>query len=39
MGRRVSPDEVAQAAVWFASDAAAYVTGDRFNFTGGMELA
>jgi len=39
MGRRVSPDEVAQAAVWFSSDAAAYVTGDRFNFTGGMELA
>ncbi len=39
MGRRVSPDEVAQAAVWFASDAAAYVTADRFNFTGGMELA
>ena len=39
MGRRVSPDEVAQAAVWFASAAAAYVTAERFNFTGGMELA
>ena len=24
---------------WFASDAAAYVTAERFNFTGGMELA
>ncbi len=39
MGRRVSPDEVAEAAVWLASDAAAYVTAERFNFTGGMELA
>lgn len=39
MGRRVEPAEVAQAAVWLASDAAAYVTGERFNFTGGMELA
>ena len=39
LGRRVEPDEVAQAAVWLASDAAAYVTGARFNFTGGMELS
>jgi len=38
MGRRVSPEEVAEAAVWLASGAAAYVTAERFNFTGGMEL-
>ena len=37
--RRVAPEEVAEAAVWLASDAAAYVNGERFNFTGGMELA
>ncbi|HYE07972.1 MAG TPA: SDR family oxidoreductase [Planctomycetota bacterium] len=39
MGRRVDPAEVAEAAVWLASDAAAYVTAERFNFTGGMEVA
>lgn len=38
MRRRVDPSEVAQAAVFLASDAASYVTGERFNFTGGMEL-
>ena len=38
MQRRVDPDEVAAAAVWLASDEARYVTGERFNFTGGMEL-
>ncbi len=37
--RRVAPAEVAEAAVWLASDAAAYVNGERFNFTGGMELS
>lgn len=36
--RRVAPEEVAQVAVWLASDAAAYVNAERFNFTGGMEL-
>jgi len=39
MRRRVEPAEVAAAAVWLASDAAGYVTADRLNFTGGMELA
>ena len=39
MNRRVAPEEVAEAAVWLASDAAAYVTAERFNFTGGMELS
>ncbi len=38
MGRRVDPAEVAQAVVWLASDDASYVTGERFNFTGGQEL-
>jgi len=37
MGRRVEPSEVAAAAVWLASAEAAYVTAERFNFTGGME--
>jgi NAD(P)-dependent dehydrogenase (short-subunit alcohol dehydrogenase family) len=39
MQRRVDPSEVANAAVWLASDAASYVTAERFNFTGGMELS
>jgi NAD(P)-dependent dehydrogenase (short-subunit alcohol dehydrogenase family) len=38
LGRRVDPAEVANAALWLASDEAAYVTGERFNFTGGQEL-
>lgn len=38
MQRRVDPAEVAEAAVWLASDAAGYVTAERFNYTGGMEL-
>jgi NAD(P)-dependent dehydrogenase (short-subunit alcohol dehydrogenase family) len=39
MQRRVAPEEVAEAAVWLASEAAAYVTAERLNFTGGMELS
>jgi NAD(P)-dependent dehydrogenase (short-subunit alcohol dehydrogenase family) len=39
MERRVAAEEVAEAAVWLASEAAAYVTAERFNFTGGMELS
>lgn len=39
MQRRVAPEEVAQAAVWLTSEAAAYVTAERFNFTGAMEVA
>jgi D-sorbitol dehydrogenase (acceptor) len=38
MGRRVDPAEVASAVVYLASDAAAYVTAERFNFTGGQVL-
>jgi len=37
--RRVAPEEVAQAVLWLASDAAAYVTGDRLNISGGLELS
>jgi len=39
MGRRVAPEEVAEAAIWLSSEAAAYVTAERFNFTGAMEMA
>ncbi len=39
MQRRVAPDEVAEAAVWLSSEAAGYVTAERFNFTGAMEMA
>ena len=40
MRRRVEPEEVAEAAVWLASRAAAiYITADRLNFTGGQELS
>ncbi len=39
MRRRVEPGEVAEAAVWLASDAAAYITAERLNFTGGQELS
>ena len=39
MNRRVAPEEVAEAAAWLATDAAGYVTAERFNFTGGMELS
>ena len=39
MGRRVEPNEVARAAVWLASTDASYVTAERFNFSGGMELS
>ena len=39
MQRRVEPEEVAEAAVWLASTAAAYVTAERLNFTGGQELS
>lgn len=38
MGRRVDPAEVANAVIWLASPEAAYVTGERFNFTGGQEV-
>jgi len=39
MGRRVAPEEVAEAAIWLSSEAASYVTAERFNFTGAMEMA
>lgn len=36
--RKASPDEVAAAAVWLASDDAEYVNGCRLNITGGLEM-
>ncbi|GAC1526628.1 MAG: glucose 1-dehydrogenase [Chloroflexota bacterium] len=36
--RKASPDEVASAAVWLASNDAEYVNGCRLNITGGLEM-
>jgi NAD(P)-dependent dehydrogenase (short-subunit alcohol dehydrogenase family) len=38
LGRRTSPEEVAEAIVWLASPQAAYMTGARLNVSGGLEL-
>jgi NAD(P)-dependent dehydrogenase (short-subunit alcohol dehydrogenase family) len=37
--RRGTPEEVAQAILWLASDISSYVTGDRLNISGGLELS
>jgi NAD(P)-dependent dehydrogenase (short-subunit alcohol dehydrogenase family) len=39
LGRRTCPEEVAEAIVWLAGPHAAYVTGERLNISGGLELA
>lgn len=36
--RKASPEEVAAAAVWLASDEAQYINGCRLNATGGLEM-
>lgn len=36
--RKASPEEVAAAAVWLASDEAEYINGCRLNATGGLEM-
>jgi NAD(P)-dependent dehydrogenase (short-subunit alcohol dehydrogenase family) len=36
--RRTSPEEVAEGVVWLASQAASYVSGNRLNISGGLEL-
>ncbi len=38
LGRRTSPEEVAETIVWLASPQAAYMTGARLNVSGGLEL-
>ncbi len=38
MGRMGSPDEVAQAAVFLASDRASYITGDTISVAGASLL-
>jgi NAD(P)-dependent dehydrogenase (short-subunit alcohol dehydrogenase family) len=38
LGRRTSPEEVAETVVWLASPEAAYMTGARLNVSGGLEL-
>jgi NAD(P)-dependent dehydrogenase (short-subunit alcohol dehydrogenase family) len=36
--RRTTPEEVAEAIVWVASQTAGYMTGARLNISGGLEL-
>jgi NAD(P)-dependent dehydrogenase (short-subunit alcohol dehydrogenase family) len=36
--RRTTPEEVAEGIVWLATQTAAYVTGNRLNLSGGLEL-
>jgi len=38
LGRRTSPEEVAETVVWLAGPEAAYMTGARLNVSGGLEL-
>jgi NAD(P)-dependent dehydrogenase (short-subunit alcohol dehydrogenase family) len=39
LGRRTTPEEVAQAVLWLAGPHAAFVTGARMNISGGLELS
>jgi NAD(P)-dependent dehydrogenase (short-subunit alcohol dehydrogenase family) len=38
LGRRTCPEEVAAAIVWLAGPQAAYITGERLNISGGLEV-
>jgi len=38
LGRRTCPDEVAEAIVWLAGPQASYITGERLNISGGLEV-
>jgi 3-oxoacyl-[acyl-carrier protein] reductase len=38
LGRRTCPEEIAEAIVWLAGPQAAYVTGERLNISGGLEV-
>jgi NAD(P)-dependent dehydrogenase (short-subunit alcohol dehydrogenase family) len=37
LGRRTSPEEMAQAVEWLAADAPDYMTAERLNITGGLD--
>ncbi len=37
--RRTTPEEVAEGIVWLTTQTASYVTGNRLNISGGLELA
>jgi NAD(P)-dependent dehydrogenase (short-subunit alcohol dehydrogenase family) len=39
LGRRTTPEEVAQAVLWLAGPHAEFVTGARMNISGGLELS
>jgi NAD(P)-dependent dehydrogenase (short-subunit alcohol dehydrogenase family) len=39
LGRRTTPEEVAQAVLWLAGPHGAFVTGARMNISGGLELS
>jgi NAD(P)-dependent dehydrogenase (short-subunit alcohol dehydrogenase family) len=38
LGRRACPNEVAEAIVWLAGPQANYITGERLNISGGLEV-
>jgi 3-oxoacyl-[acyl-carrier protein] reductase len=38
LGRRTCPEEVAEAIVWLAGPQASYITGERLNISGGLEV-
>ena len=37
LGRRTTPDEMAQAVIWLATDAPEYMTAERLNASGGLD--
>jgi NAD(P)-dependent dehydrogenase (short-subunit alcohol dehydrogenase family) len=37
LGRRTTPDEMAQAVIWLATDAPEYITAERLNASGGLD--
>jgi 3-oxoacyl-[acyl-carrier protein] reductase len=37
LGRRTTPEEMAEAVVWLAADAPDYMTAERLNVSGGLD--